>query len=56
MVEVVDGLEKLLGTSAGEGSKELTLENLEAISNGRSKIKTAKRLIGQPSNERRPNR
>ncbi len=43
--EIKVTLAKLLGTSLGEASKELTLENLEAISNGGSKIKTAKRLI-----------
>jgi RNA polymerase primary sigma factor len=43
--EIKATLEKLLGTSLVEGPKEVTLENLEAISNGRRKIKTAKRLI-----------
>ncbi|MBI2485618.1 MAG: sigma-70 family RNA polymerase sigma factor [Deltaproteobacteria bacterium] len=43
--EIKATLEKLLGSSLGEGSKEVTLENPEAISNGGSKIKTAKRLI-----------
>jgi len=44
--EIKATLEKLLGTSLGEGSKEVMLENLEAISNGGgSKIKAAKRLV-----------
>ena len=38
-------LEKLLGTSLAEASRELTPENLEAISNERSKVKAAQRLI-----------
>src|SRR5882724_11242459 len=43
--EIKATLEKLLGTNLGDGSKELTLENLEVISNGGSKIKVSKRLI-----------
>jgi RNA polymerase primary sigma factor len=43
--EIKATLEKLLGTNLEENSKELTLENLEVISNGGSKIKVAKRLI-----------
>ncbi len=43
--QIKAALEKLLGTHLGDGSKELTLENLEVISNGGSKVKVAKRLI-----------
>jgi RNA polymerase primary sigma factor len=42
--EIKAALEKLLGTNLGEDSKELTLENLEMISNRASKIKVS-RLI-----------
>lgn len=42
--EIKAALEKLLGTNRGEGSKELTVENLEVLSNRASKIKVS-RLI-----------
>ena len=43
--EIKATLEKLPGANLGEGSKELTLENLETLSNGENRVKEAKRLI-----------
>lgn len=43
--EIKATLEKLLGTNLGEGSKELTLKNLQVISTVRGKIRVAQRLI-----------
>ncbi len=43
--EIKAVLEGLLGTNLGEGSKELTLENLEVLSKARGRIKVVQRLI-----------